>query len=157
MTLAAGALQALCRDGGADAEAALSLFYSRWCEQPLVLDRWFALQAGRPQNDAAAVHRLMAHDQFDWRNPNRLRAVLGSFARDNLGQFHSEAGYRLYADALARLDQANPQTAARLSRPLLGFGQLAEPWRSLQRDVVADLRSRVRSPDLIEMLDAALA
>ncbi len=157
MTLAAGALQALCRDGGADAEAALSLFYSRWCEQPLVLDRWFALQAGRPQNDAAAVHRLMAHDQFDWRNPNRLRAVLGSFARDNLGQFHSEAGYRLYADALERLDQANPQTAARLSRPLLGFAQLAEPWRSLQRDVVSDLRSRVRSPDLIEMLDAALA
>ena len=133
MTLAAGALQALCRDGGPDAEAALSLFHSRWREQPLVLDRWFALQAGRPQTDIPALHRLMAHEQFDWHNPNRLRAVLGAFARDNLLHFHTEAGYALYAEALARLDRSNPQTAARLSRPLLGFRQLAAPWQRLQR------------------------
>ena len=157
MTLAAGALQALCRDGGPDAEAALSLFHSRWREQPLVLDRWFALQAGRPQTDIPALHRLMAHEQFDWHNPNRLRAVLGAFARDNLLHFHTEAGYALYAEALARLDRSNPQTAARLSRPLLGFRQLAAPWQRLQRQTVSDLRAQVRSPDLIELLDAALA
>ncbi|ULQ47939.1 aminopeptidase N [Flagellatimonas centrodinii] len=157
MTLAAGALQALCRDGGAACEAALSLFYSRWCEQPLVLDRWFALQAGRRQATVADVQQLLAHEQFDWGNPNRVRAVLGAFARDNLAAFHTAEGYACYAEALARLDARNPQTAARLSRPLLGFRRLAEPWQTLQRDTVASLRGRVVSTDLMEMLDAALA
>lgn len=157
MTLAAGALQALCRDGGAACEAALSLFYSRWCEQALVLDRWFSLQAGRTQNTVVELRALTDHPRFDWRNPNRVRAVLGAFARDNLQAFHTADGYGFYAEALARLDRSNPQTAARLAKPLLGFKRLAEPWREAQRTVVQALRQEAQSTDLIELLDAALA
>jgi aminopeptidase N len=157
MSLAAGALQALCRDGGAGCEAALSLFYTRWCEQPLVLDRWFSLQAARPTATVADLRALTAHPRFDWSNPNCVRAVLGSFARDHLAAFHTEEGYDFYADALARLDRSNPHTAARLAKPLLGFRRLAAPWQDLQRRRVQALRAAVHSADLTELLDAALS
>jgi len=157
MSLAIGALRALAHhDNAAVAATARQRFADRWQDDPLVMDRWFALAAGSPQTDAAALTQLLNHPQFDWRNPNRVRAVLGSFAREALPGFHTEAGYRAYAEGIARLDALNPQTAARLLKPLLDFKRLAEPWATQQRTVVADLRARVQSTDGRELLDAAL-
>lgn len=157
MTLAMGALQALGRTRSGESAVAVQQFRQRWETVPLVMDRWFAARAGSPLSSVEDVRKLMSDPLFDWRNPNRVRAVLGSFARDNLGHFHSREGYTLFAEALQRLDASNPQTAARLCRPLLGFRRLASPWAELQRECVAGLRQRIASPDLAEMLDAALA
>ena len=157
MTLAIGALRALGHhtDAAVPAEA-LRRFEQRWHDDALVMDRWFALRAGGAHVQAADLPALIDHPQFDWRNPNRVRAVLGSFAREALQGFHTEAGYRAYADGIARLDALNPQTAARLLKPLLGFKRLAEPWASQQKQVVIRLRAQVQSTDTRELLDAAL-
>ncbi|MHA7835642.1 MAG: DUF3458 domain-containing protein, partial [Algiphilus sp.] len=156
MTLAMAALQGLNQTATGECTLANGAFYERWRDDALVLDRWFAVQAGSPHCTVEGIQQLLAHPDFDWQNPNRVRAVVASFARDNLSHFHTEAGYRLYADILERLDQSNPQIAARLCRPLIGFARLEAPWSHQQREVVTSLRSRARSPNLLEMLDAAL-
>ncbi|MCK5770789.1 aminopeptidase N [Algiphilus sp.] len=157
MTLTMGALLALSQTRSSEFALASSAFYQHWREHPLVLDRWFAVRAGAAHTSPEQIRELLAHEDFDWRNPNRVRAVAATFARENLAHFHTEAGYALYAGILERLDGSNPQLAARMCRPLLGFARLADPWSTMQRERVRDLRARVRSVDVCEMLDAALA
>ncbi len=102
-------------------EAALAAFHARWKDEALVLDKWFSIQATsrRPQT-LDEVRRLMRHPDFDLRNPNRVRALVGAFAAGNPVRFHdaSGAGYRLLADVLLALDPQNGQTAARMLDPL---------------------------------------
>jgi aminopeptidase N len=99
---------------------ALAAFYQAWRHDPLVLDKWFAIQALSPLPDTVqAVRALKAHADFDLRNPNRIRALISSFAGNQV-RFHdaSGAGYRLYADTLIQLDPTNGQVAARMVSPL---------------------------------------
>jgi aminopeptidase N len=99
---------------------ALAAFYDAWHGDPLVLDKWFAIQALSALPDTPrAVERLMTHPDFDLRNPNRIRALVGSFAGNQV-RFHeaSGAGYRLYADTIIQLDPHNAQVAARMVSPL---------------------------------------
>jgi aminopeptidase N len=123
MTDSLGALVALMRIGAGEAE--LAAFYARWRGDRLVMDQWFALQAlhAAPEGAAATVARLAEHPDFDWTNPNRFRALFGSFAA-NPAAFHRAdgSGYELMADWLIRLDGRNPQFAARMSTAF-------ESWR----------------------------
>ena len=116
MTEELGALACLLEIGAGQEE--LAGFYRRWRHDRLVLDKWFALQiaAAAPEAAAETARRLTEHPDFDFRNPNRFRAVIGALSANAAG-FHdpSGAGYRLTADWLIRLDPANPQTAARMS------------------------------------------
>jgi aminopeptidase N len=99
---------------------ALATFYQAWRHDPLVLDKWFAIQALSPlPGTVQAVTELKTHADFDLRNPNRIRALIGSFAGNQV-RFHdaSGAGYRLYADTLIQLDPTNGQVAARMVSPL---------------------------------------
>ncbi|HEX4368973.1 MAG TPA: DUF3458 domain-containing protein, partial [Rhodopila sp.] len=108
----------------AERTEALAAFYRAWRDDPLVLDKWFAIQALSPlPQTAQAVEWLKSHPDFDLRNPNRVRALVSSFA-GNQARFHdpSGAGYRLYADTIIQLDPTNGQVAARMVSP---FGQ----WR----------------------------
>ena len=82
------------------------------------MDKWFAVQVAMaaPEAAAATVERLTARPDFDMKNPNRFRAVLGALTANHAGFHHdSGAGYRTLADWLIRLDPLNPQTAARMS------------------------------------------
>ncbi len=99
---------------------ALAAFYRSWHGDPLVLDKWFAIQAFSPLPDTVkAVQSLQMHTDFDLRNPNRVRALIGSFAGNQV-RFHdaSGAGYRLYTDTIIQLDPTNGQVAARMVSPL---------------------------------------
>ena len=99
---------------------ALAAFYQAWRGDPLVLDKWFAIQALSPlPGTVQAVEALKSHPDFDLRNPNRIRALISSFAGNQV-RFHdgSGAGYRLYADTLIQLDPTNGQVAARMVSPL---------------------------------------
>ena len=99
---------------------ALAAFYRSWHGDPLVLDKWFAIQAFSPLSDTVqAVSSLKTHVDFDLRNPNRVRALVGSFAGNQL-RFHdaSGSGYRLYTDTILQLDPTNGQVAARMVSPL---------------------------------------
>ncbi len=121
MTEAMGGLSALMLMGGADFEIALEAFYARWKNEPLVIDKWFAVQARDP--DEGSLNRviaLTAHPDFDARTPSRLRALVQTFASGNPVRFHdpSGEGYRFLADQVIATDAVNPLTAGRLVEPL---------------------------------------
>ena len=112
----------------AETSAALDEFYERYKTDELVLDKWFALQATIP--DVSALERveaLTAHPKFTLRNPNRVRALIGTFAAGNQVAFHRAdgAGYRFLADRLAEIDRINPQISARIATTF-------RAWRSLE-------------------------
>jgi aminopeptidase N len=116
MTETLAALGTLLRigQGGPETEA----FHARWRHDPLVLDKWFSLQVlcAAPARTVEVTEALTRHPDFDWKTPNRFRAVLGALMQ-SLAGFHdpSGAGYRLMTDWLLKLDPLNPQTAARMS------------------------------------------
>jgi aminopeptidase N len=116
MTESLGALAALIRIG--KGEAQLAAFYDRWQDDRLVVDKWFTMQVmlSPPDMTAATANALTQHKDFDWKNPNRFRSVIGPLAMNHAG-FHDPSGasYALLADWLIKLDPVNPQTTARMS------------------------------------------
>jgi aminopeptidase N len=159
MTQSVSALAALLAIGAGEAE--LAAFHDRWKDERLVLDKWFALQVtlARPEAAVGTAERLTGHPAFDWKNPNRFRAVLGALTSNPAG-FHdpSGAGYRLLGGWLERLDAANPQLAARSSGGFETWKRLEPGRRALAEAELRRLRALPRlSPDLSEMLDRMLA
>ncbi len=136
MTDAMGGLSALMHIGGPAFEAALTDFYARWKSEPLVIDKWFAIQ-GRDTSEEALgrILALTAHPAFDQQNPNRLRALISSLANFNPSRFHdpSGAGYRFLADQIIAVDRFNPMTAARLVDPLGGWKRLTPALGQLMK------------------------
>ena len=109
-------------------DEALDDFYARWQDEPLVLDKWFAVQARATRPDSVeTVRGLLTHPKFSLKNPNRVRALIGSFAQANPAGFHRAdgEGYRLLADQALLIDKFNPHVAARL---LGAF----ESWKTLE-------------------------
>ncbi|MCV2875212.1 aminopeptidase N [Rhodobacteraceae bacterium XHP0102] len=119
MTDQLAAFGALLDQGGDVAQQASAAFYDQWHENRIVMDKWFMLQIAHAAPDEAAqvAHRLTEHADFDWKNPNRFRAVIAGLTSANPAGFHapSGAGYEFLADWLIRMDGKNPQTAARMS------------------------------------------
>lgn len=111
------ALRCLAHNQSDVREKALGLFFNKWQNDPLVLDKWFSVQATAPFPDTLdRVMELMKHSRFSIRNPNRVRALIGSFAGANPVCFHAEngAGYSFLADRVLELDPLNPHMASRL-------------------------------------------
>jgi aminopeptidase N len=120
MTDRLGALGALASSDAAERNGALGAFYDRYRDDPLVLDKWFTVQAGSSRDDTLdAVLALARHPDFSLANPNRMRSLVGAFAA-NQRAFHAPGGrgYRFLADMILAVDALNPQTAARLVPPL---------------------------------------
>jgi aminopeptidase N len=163
MTDRANALQALISSGHALSTPALALFHSLFKQEELVLDKWFAMQAGAPDrggNVLPAVRQLMAHSDFNIRNPNRARSVIFSYCNGNPGGFHraDAAGYVYWSERVIELDGINPQVAARLARALDRWKRLAEPYRSAAREALARVAAKTDlSNDVREVIDRALA
>ncbi len=124
MTDAMGGLSALAQAGGAGFDEALAAFHARWKAEPLVVDKWFAVQARDPSDGALGrVMGLTAHPDFDGANPNRLRALVATFASFNPARFHEPdgSGHRFVADQVIATDAVNPMTAARMLEPFGGW------------------------------------
>jgi len=131
MTDRQGALGILVSLTQPEREAALGAFYDRFRSDALVLDKWFALQAAAQRADAVdQVLKLARHPDFALTNPNRLRALAGTFG-GNHWAFHSAdgRGYAFLADMILAADQLNPQVAARLV-PSFGRWRRFEPKRA---------------------------
>jgi aminopeptidase N len=128
MTEAAHALYLLAARGGTDAKKALDDFYQRWKGDHLVIDTWFAAQAISPlAGTLARVKALTRHPLFSLTTPNKVRALIGNFAAQNLVQFNRPdgAGYEFVVEQVLAIDKFNPQIAARM---LSGF----RSWRELE-------------------------
>ncbi|MGV7121651.1 aminopeptidase N [Sphingopyxis sp. 550A] len=120
MTERQAALATLAHGDSDERVAALDIFYQRYRDNPLVLDKWFQVQAWSMRPDSvAAVKALAEHPDFTLANPNRVRSLYGAFT-GNQAAFHQAdgAGYRLIADLVIALDPKNPQTAAKMIPPL---------------------------------------
>jgi aminopeptidase N len=127
MTEKLGALAALATIPGAPRERALEAFARNYAAEPLILDKWFALQAQIAESGTLErVRALMDHNAFSLANPNRVRALIGGFT-SNQTQFNRAdgAGFGLLAEIVLTLDPSNPQIAARLLTAL-------RSWRSLE-------------------------
>ena len=119
MTDAMAALTCLANSAGAERDRALSMFYEKWKDEALVVDKWFRVQATSwLPGTLDRVKALAAHPAFDLRNPNRARALLHAFALDNPLHFNAAdgSGYRWVAEQVVALDRLNPQVASRLAR-----------------------------------------
>ena len=146
MTEELGALACLLQAGNGD--EAVARFYRRWSHDRLVMDKWFALQIARAKPDRAAAKaaELARHPDFDWKNPNRFRAVLGALSGNTAG-FHHPSGeaYGFVADWLIKLDPLNPQTTARMTT-------MFETWARYDADrqgMIREALQRIaRTPNL---------
>jgi aminopeptidase N len=163
MTDRFNALSALVVSEHALARDALTRFHALFRDEALVLDKWFALQAGAPDrggNVLPAVRKLMAHPDFNLKNPNRARSVIFSFCSANPAGFHRSdaAGYVFWSERVLELDAINPQVAARLARALDRWKKLAEPYRSAAREAIARVAAKSDlSADVREVVTRALA
>ena len=163
MTDRFNALSALVVSGNPLARNALARFHAMFQHEALVLDKWFALQAGAPDRSGQilpAVHELMAHPDFSLKNPNRARSVIFSYCNANPGAFHRQdaAGYKFWSERVTEIDGFNPQVAARLARALDRWKNLAEPYRSAAREAIERVAAKPGlSNDLREVVTRALA
>ncbi|WP_434620432.1 aminopeptidase N [Tabrizicola sp. M-4] len=155
MTEEVGALVALLEAGQGQEE--LRLFESRWSKDRNVMDKWFALQIAHAHPDRAAevTEALTRHPAFDWKNPNRFRAVIGALSANHAGFHHaSGAGYRLVADWLLKLDPINPQTAARMSTAFETWPRYdGSRWEMVLAELFRIAETPGLSRDLAEMVN----
>ncbi|GAB3017110.1 aminopeptidase N [Bowmanella dokdonensis] len=135
-------------------------FEAKWRHDSLVMDKWFALHAGKERNDCLSkLQILMAHAMYSINNPNRVRSVVGTFAFYNPRGFHAidGSGYKFLTDYLLQTDPINPQVASRLITPMLAFGQLDESRQDLIRhQFLRLLDSPQLSRDLYEKVRKSL-
>ena len=160
MTDSIAALAALADSASIARDELFARFETRWHDEPLVLDKWFALQAtsGRPDT-LNQVRGLLAHPRFNARNPNRVRALVGAFALRNFKQFHAAdgAGYAFAADQVLALDAMNPQLAARIAGAFELWKRYPEPRRGLMHSALRRLAAVPDlSPDVNEIVSRSL-
>jgi aminopeptidase N len=141
--------------------AALARFFAAWAHDPLVVDKWFSLQARSSLPDTPArVQALTEHPAFERKNPNRVRALVGAFAQGNQVRFHdaSGAGYVFLAGEVVAVDATNPTTAARLVQPLCAWRR-HDPARQalMQRELERILATPNLSKNTYEMASKSLA
>jgi aminopeptidase N len=161
MTDSMAALSALCNSETAGREIALRKFYDKWKDEPLVVDKWFAVQAtSRLPGTLAAVKRLLQHPAFNLTNPNRVRSLISGFCHGNQVRFHAAdgSGYNFAADQIIALDALNPQVAARLARSFDRWKKLDPARRSLAHEAIERIRDAAGlSKDTFEVVTRALA
>ena len=163
MTDRVNALSALVSSGHPLAAQALPRFHALFKDEPLVLDKWFSLQAGATDRNGdilPAVRQLLKHSDFSLRNPNRARSVVFSYCSANPGAFHRRdaAGYVFWSERVIELDGINPQVAARLARALDRWKNLAEPYRTAAHEALGRVAAKTDlSNDVREVVSRALA
>ena len=139
---------------------ALGAFYERWRNDPLVLDKWLALQAMSSLPETLdSVRELLDHPAFSIRNPNKVRALIGSFCAGNQLRFHASdgSGYSFLADQVLILDDLNPQVAARLLAPLGQWRRFDAGRQKLMRESLQRVLAKPNlSRDVYEIASKSL-
>ncbi|MBD8473158.1 aminopeptidase N [Pseudomonas sp. CFBP 8770] len=145
----------------AERARALQAFAEHFKDNPLVMDQWFSVQAasGLP-GGLARVKALMQHPAFTLKNPNKVRALIGAFAGQNLINFHAAdgSGYRFLADLVIELNALNPQIASRQLSPLTRWRKYDSARQALMKaELERILASGPLSSDVYEVVSKSLA
>ncbi len=161
MTDSLGALRAAQSCNSEVFNELMTRFEQKWNQDPLVLDKWFALNATTEREDILAhLTMLKSHPQFTMGNPNRVRALIGSFAFYNPIGFHQPdgSGYQYVTDYLLELDKHNPQVAARIVTPLTQWQNYAAKYQEKMKEQLVRLANHEGiSKDVYEKVSKSLA
>jgi len=145
----------------AEKDKALAVFAENFKDNPLVMDQWFSVQAGSPlPGGLDRVKALMQHPAFNIKNPNKVRALIGAFAGQNLINFHAAdgSGYRFLADLVIQLNGFNPQIASRQLAPLTRWRKYDSARQALMKAELVRIRdSGELSSDVFEVVSKSLA
>lgn len=160
MTDVLGALKAAQKHNQPIFDTLMSQFEEKWRDDVLVLDKWFSLHAGVESDDILSRLSLVtSHDQYTLSNPNRVRAVIGTFAFYNTQGFHNidGSGYRYVADAVIELNRINPQVASRIITPLSQWKKYEGERKDLMQGQLIRIADEPKlSPDIFEKVTKAL-
>jgi len=161
MTDQAAGLRCLVNSAAETAAAlkrdALKSFYEQWSHESLVVDQWFVIQAVcQLPGSLDQVKLLLKHDNFDIRNPNKVRSLIGAFCGQNHIGFHdaSGEGYEFLADQVLVLDKLNPQIASRLLTPLTRWRKYDAKRQALMQAQLQRIKAQAElSKDLFEVVE----
>jgi aminopeptidase N len=160
MTDAMAALSTLANFDVPERQRALDAFYDRWKNEPLVVDKWLAVQAGsRLPTTLNTVKRLLTHPAFDLKVPNKVYALIRTFGA-NHARFHAAdgGGYEFLADQVIALNALNPQVAARMSRAFDRWRRFDAARQAKARAALERIRdTKGLSKDVAEIINKALA
>jgi len=140
-------------------ERVIDVFYSAWKDEPLAIDKWLAIQASSEHKDALAhVQALLTHPVFSIKNPNKVRALIGTFAQANPRNFHAAdgSGYAFLTEQLLHIDAINPQIAARIATPFTRAQCLDPKRRALIKTELLRLSKADLSRNLQELVSKSL-
>ncbi len=162
MTDRAAALTVLAHRhaGSPQAMAALADFERTYAHDPLVMDKWFQIQAAVPGLQALdTVRALCDHPAFSMTNPNRLRALVGTFSGANQTGFHRAdgEGYRFFTEVVLETEKRNPQMAARLATALRSWRSLEPQRQARAREALLSMAADAQSADLKDIVERTLA
>jgi aminopeptidase N len=161
MTDAIAALTALRDSASPVRDELYAAFEGRWRDEPLVLDKWFTLQAKSQRADVLdTVRALIGHPRFNARNPNRVRSLVGAFALGNFAAFNARdgSGYAFAAAQVRSLDGTNPQLASTIAGAFNLWKRFAEPRRGMMFRCLSRIaRTPHLSPDVSEVVTRTLA
>ena len=155
MTERFGALKAMVNHQLANADKYLADFYQRFQNNDLVIDLWFSVQASADAVTPDTIKSLLAHNDFDWNTPNRVRSVISAFTSQPTVLWTPE-GLDIYIAVIKKLDDANPVLASRLLQVLARWNTLAEPRRQMAHEQLHELQKQATSKHVIESLNSVL-
>ena len=155
MTERFGALKAMVNHQVVNADAYLADFYQRFQADDLVIDLWFSVQASADNVNADVIKSLLAHEDFDWNTPNRVRSVISAFTSQPTALW-TQQGLDIYTDVIKKLDDSNPMIASRLLQVLARWNTLAEPRRQMAHLQLLDVQQQVSSKHVHESLSSVL-
>ncbi|TAK76000.1 MAG: aminopeptidase N [Gammaproteobacteria bacterium] len=159
MTDTSAALIALSNQDSPLRAQALDQFYTTWQQDALVVDKWFAIQAAtRLPIALQQVKKLLRHEVFDIKNPNKVYALIGTFGHRNEVNFHVRTGegYAFLREVVQQLDKLNPQVAARMVNPLTTWKRYDKERQALMREQLDVLLQDKLSTDLYELVTKSL-
>jgi len=160
MTDRVAALSRLADNGNVQRGEAFDDFYARFKDYPLVIDKYFSLQAAASRKGVIdALKALREHPDFNIKNPNRVRSLYAAFAMNNPVAFHAEdgSGYEFLTDAIIELNEINPQIASRLLTPLREWKRYtADRQEKMQAALERILATENLSPDVFEIASKSL-
>ncbi len=154
------ALEALNHTDAPERQLALDEFHNRFKDNALVLDKWLTMEAAHPRAETLdRVRSLLDHASYDSRNPNRIRALLATFAFGNAVSFHQESGegYKFIADRILEIDGFNPQSAARLAGAFQQWARYGDGFKDRMKQALQSIASAGRlSQDVKEIVVKSL-
>ncbi len=155
MTERFGALKAMVNHQVTNANEYLTDFYERFQTNDLVIDLWFSVQASADHVTTDVIQSLLAHEDFDWNTPNRVRSVISAFSSQPTVLWTQE-GLDIYIGVIKKLDDANPVLASRLLQVLARWNTLVEARRQMAHDKLVDLQKSATSKHVLESLESVL-